>query len=89
MGEFTVDPATHTATDGGADADRVSAARSAVSRPGEAVQRRELTRVGWPHGAIVHENTLDAYIARIRRKLRTLPDTPAVHTVHGIGYSLR
>ena len=25
---------------------------------------------GWPEGAIVHDNTLDAYVARIRRKLR-------------------
>lgn len=93
VGTFTVDPATHTATDG-----RVAVALTPTefrllgllaSRPGEAVQRRELTRVGWPHGAIVHENTLDAYIARIRRKLRDLPDGPAVRTVHGVGYSLR
>jgi two-component system, OmpR family, response regulator len=93
VGVLTIDPTTHTASDG----------RSAVpltptefrllgllaSRPGEAVRRRELARVGWPHGAIVHQNTLDAYIARIRRKLRELPDGPAVETVHGVGYILR
>jgi two-component system OmpR family response regulator len=60
-----------------------------LARPGEAVRRRDLIRAGWPHGAIVHENTLDAYIARIRRKLRELPDGPAVETVHGVGYILR
>jgi two-component system OmpR family response regulator len=93
VGVLTIDPTTHTASD----------RRSAVpltptefrllgllaSRAGEAVRRRELARVGWPHGAIVHENTLDAYIARIRRKLRELPDGPAVETVHGVGYILR
>ena len=93
VGEFTVDPTTHTATDG-----RTAVALTPTefrllgllaSHPGEAVRRRDLARVGWPHGAIVHENTLDAYIARIRRKLRDLPDGPAVHTVHGVGYSLR
>ena len=35
-----------------------------LARPGEAVRRRELVRAGWPHGAIVRENTLDAYVAR-------------------------
>ena len=43
-----------------------------LARPGEAVRRRELVRAGWPHGAIVHDNTLDAYVARLRRKLREL-----------------
>ena len=31
-------------------------------------------RANRPHGAIVQENTLDAYIARLRRKLGSLPD---------------
>ena len=36
---------------------------------GGVVRRRDLVRAGWPEGAIVHENTLDAYISRLRRKL--------------------
>lgn len=59
------------------------------AHPGEAVRRRELTRAGWPAGAIVNDNTLDAYIARLRRKLRELPDAPGVETVHGVGYIIR
>ena len=42
--------------------------------PGDAVRRRELVQAAWPHGAIVHDNTLDVYIARIRRKLASLPE---------------
>ena len=57
-------------------------------RPGEAVRRRELVHAAWPHGAIVRDNTLDAYIARLRRKLGGLPDAPRISTVHGVGYSL-
>jgi two-component system OmpR family response regulator len=60
-----------------------------LARAGEAVRRRELVRAGWPHGAIVNDNTLDAYIARLRRKLRALPDAPALETVHGVGYVIR
>jgi two-component system response regulator MprA len=54
-----------------------------------AVSRRELVRVAWPDGAVVHDNTIDVYLARVRRKLRTLPDAPAITTVHGVGYRLQ
>ena len=59
-----------------------------LSRPGEAVRRRELIRAGWPHGAIVRENTLDAYVARVRRKLKQLERAPEIGTVHGVGYRI-
>jgi len=59
-----------------------------LARPGETVRRRDLIRAGWPHGAIVHESTLDAYVARLRRKLRSLDSAPAITTAHGVGYTL-
>jgi two-component system response regulator MprA len=59
-----------------------------LARPGEAVRRRELTRAGWSHGAVVRDNTLDAYVARLRRKLRQLEDAPPIVTVHGVGYRI-
>jgi two-component system response regulator MprA len=59
-----------------------------LARPGEAVRRRDLIRAGWPLGAIVRDNTLDAYIARLRRKLRELPTAPEIATVHGVGYRI-
>jgi len=59
-----------------------------MSRPGEAVRRRELVRAGWPHGAMVRENTLDAYVARLRRKLKGLERAPEIATVHGVGYRI-
>jgi two-component system response regulator MprA len=60
-----------------------------AGRVGKAVSRRELIRTAWPHGAIVHDNTLDVYIARLRRKLRELPQAPNITTVHGLGYRLQ
>jgi two-component system response regulator MprA len=57
-----------------------------LSRPGEAVRRRELIRAGWPRGAMVRDNTLDAYVARLRRKLGKLEGSPEIVTVHGVGY---
>jgi len=53
------------------------------------VRRRDLVRAGWPHGAIVRENTLDAYVARLRRKLReTGASIELVDNVWGVGYRL-
>jgi two-component system response regulator MprA len=60
-----------------------------ASSPGEAIRRRALIETAWSHGAIVYDNTLDAYIARLRRKMATLPGSPEIVTVRGVGYSLR
>src|SRR5439155_15265518 len=57
-----------------------------LARPGGAVRRRDLARAGWPHGAIVRENTLDAYMARLRRQLKQLEHGAEIGTVHGVGY---
>ena len=56
---------------------------------GKPLTRLELARAAWPHGAIVHDNTLDVYMARLRRKLRSLPEAPEIATVHGTGYRLQ
>ena len=47
-----------------------------AGRYGETVRRRELIASGWPDGAIVHDNTLDVYLARLRKKLAKLPAMP-------------
>jgi two-component system response regulator MprA len=87
-----LDPVNHAATDGSGEVtltptDFRLLARL-MSRRGEAVRRRDLVRAGWPHGAIVRENTLDAYVARLRRKLRKLEHAPEIATVHGVGYKI-
>jgi two-component system OmpR family response regulator len=60
-----------------------------AAQPDRAVSRRELVRAAWPAGAVVHDNTIDVYLARLRRKLRTLAGAPAITTVHGVGYRLQ
>ena len=62
---------------------------SLAAAPGAVVRRAALVAAGWPDGAIVHDNTLDVYIARLRRKLGRLGGAPGIVTVHGVGYSLR
>jgi two-component system OmpR family response regulator len=60
-----------------------------AARPGTVLRRRELVHAAWPEGAIVHDNTLDAYIARLRRKLRALRATEEIVTARGVGYVLQ
>jgi two-component system response regulator MprA len=93
VGTLRLDPVAHAALSGEQRAEltptefRLLAALAA--RPGDAVRRHELVRAGWAPGAMVHDNTLDTYIARLRRKLRGLDDAPVIKTVHGVGYSMR
>ncbi|MCY7302027.1 MAG: response regulator transcription factor [Thermoleophilia bacterium] len=93
IGEFRLDPVTHAASCGGEVVDLTPTEFRILARlaahPGDAVRRRQLVEAGWAHGAIVHDNTLDVYVARLRRKLATLPGSPEIATVHGVGYSLR
>jgi two-component system, OmpR family, response regulator len=87
-----LDPVTHAVGDGSREVPLTPTEFRLLARlltnPGEAVRRRDLVRAGWPHGAIVRENTLDAYVARLRRKLRQLHDAPTVTTVHLVGYRI-
>jgi len=88
-----LDPVTHAVHDAKGEAALTPTEFRLLARllanPGEAVRRRDLVRAGWPHGAIVRANTLDAYVARLRRKLRGLERAPKITTVHGVGYRLR
>ncbi len=59
-----------------------------ASEPNGVVRRRALVGAAWPDGAIVHDNTLDVYLARLRRKLRDVQGAPVIETVHGVGYRL-
>jgi DNA-binding response OmpR family regulator len=58
-----------------------------MSEPGTVVRRRSLVQTAWPPGALVADNTLDQYIARLRRKLAAAGEEGRViATVHGVGY---
>jgi two-component system OmpR family response regulator len=60
-----------------------------ASRPEEVVRRKALVAAAWPDGAVVHDNTLDTYIGRLRRKLREVGSAETIMTARGVGYTLR
>jgi DNA-binding response OmpR family regulator len=57
-----------------------------AAQPGAVVRRRDLVRAAWPEGAIVYDNTLDQYVARLRRKLRAVASEAEITTSRGVGY---
>ena len=89
---LALDPATHAATGPGGSVQltptefRLLAALA--GRPAAVLRRRELVGAAWPDGAVVHDNTLDQYVVRMRRKLRMVAPDAAIVTVRGVGYRL-
>jgi DNA-binding response OmpR family regulator len=59
-----------------------------AGRAASVVRRRELVGAAWPDGAVVHDNTLDQYVVRLRRKLREIAPDAGIVTVRGVGYRL-
>ena len=55
---------------------------------GAVVRRRDLVNAAWPPGAYVAENTLDQYVAKLRRKLVQAQSGRTLTTVRGVGYRL-
>jgi two-component system response regulator MprA len=56
-----------------------------MASPSTVVRRQALVAAGWPHGAMVTDNTIDSYVRRIRRKLEPL-GVASIKTVRGVGY---
>jgi two-component system OmpR family response regulator len=60
-----------------------------ASDQGSVVRRHSLLGAAWPDGAIVSDNTLDAYVSRLRAKLREANIDQQIANVRGVGYALR
>ena len=60
-----------------------------IAASGAVVRRSELRSVGWAAGAIVADNTLDQFIAKLRRRLAEVGADESITVVRGVGYILR
>jgi two-component system response regulator MprA len=92
VGDLRLDPVRHTADAGDASVSLTPTEfrllGTLVARAGETIRRRDLVAAAWPTGAIVHDNTLDVYVAKLRRKLTEVDCEAQIHTAHRIGYRL-
>ena len=58
-----------------------------IEREGEIVSRDELLNQVWGYDSIPDTRTIDAHIAKLRRKIEDKPEEPKIIvTIHGIGY---
>jgi len=88
-----LDPATHAIRAAGVDVPLTPTefrllAELAAKRD-TVVRRSALIGAGWPQGTIVSDNTVDAYISRIRTKLREAGREERIENLRGVGYVLR
>jgi DNA-binding response OmpR family regulator len=60
-----------------------------VRRAGCVVPREVLVEAGWGGGAEVSDNTLYVFIRALRGKISAANEPQLLHTIRGVGYSLR
>jgi two-component system response regulator MprA len=89
-GDVRVDPATHDVT-GPAGSVPLSPTEfrllaRLLAEPRGVVRRQDLVAAAWAHGSVVADNTLDQYVAKLRRKLADVGTSQTIGTVRGVGY---
>jgi len=58
-----------------------------IERQGEIISREELLKQIWGYESYPDTRTVDAHIAKLRRKIEDKPDEPKlIVTIHGMGY---
>lgn len=63
--------------------------RAFASHPRQVLSRRELLAAAWDMDFDPRTNLVDVYVGYLRRKLEDAGSRPLIHTVRGVGYSLR
>lgn len=90
--ELVADPLTHDLTGPGGTVSLTPTEFRLLTRllalPRAVVRRRELVAAAWAHGSHVSDNTLDQYVAKLRRRLAEVASSQQIVTVRGVGYRI-
>ncbi|MGQ0735864.1 MAG: response regulator transcription factor [Acidobacteriota bacterium] len=93
VADLTLEPSTHRVFRGDK---RVHLSRTEyvllemlMRQKGRVVSRATIIEAVWGVGSTIEENTLDAFIRLLRRKLTDGQPARLIHTVRGVGYTLR
>jgi two-component system OmpR family response regulator len=60
-----------------------------ASRPGKIVSQAQIASAVWPTESSPESNAVEVHVARLRRKLDEGGAPPLLHTVRGMGYTVR
>jgi len=93
IGDLSLDPATHEVRRSG---NLISLSRTEfvilemlMRNPGRVIVRARLIEAVWGHERDVQSNTLDVFIRQLRTKIEPPGSSKLLHTIRGIGYTLR
>ena len=93
IADLSLDPATYEVRRSGAS---VSLSRTEfvilemlMRNPGRVITRARLIEAVWGHERDVQSNTLDVFIRQLRTKIEPAPSAKLLHTIRGVGYTLR
>jgi DNA-binding response OmpR family regulator len=93
VADLILDPAAHRVARGAAEirlsGTEFSLLHFLMRRAGQTVPRATLIEAVWGYESSIESNTLDAFIHLLRAKVDPSPRRRLIHTVRGIGYSLR
>jgi DNA-binding response OmpR family regulator len=93
VADLTLDPSTHGVVRAGValalTRTEFSLLEYLMRRSGRVVTRQALIEGVWGPGRDIEDNTLDAFVKLLRQKVDTANRTPLIHTVRGVGYSIR
>jgi len=93
IGDLTLDSSTHTASRAGAvlalTRTEFSLLEYLMRRAGRVVTRQALIEGVWGSEREVEDNTLDAFVKLLRHKVDHPGRPSLIHTVRGVGYTLR
>ena len=91
--DLELDPAAHRVARGGVEirlsSKEFSLLQFLMRRARQTVPRATLIEAVWGYESSIESNTLDAFIHLLRAKVDSPPRRRLIHTVRGIGYSLR
>ena len=60
-----------------------------MRNPGRVITRDRFIEAVWGHERDVQSNTLDVFIRQLRAKIEPSGSPKLLHTIRGIGYTLR
>lgn len=93
VADLTLDPATHRVARAGValalTRTEFGLLEYLMRRPGRVVTRQALIEGVWGPERDVEGNTLDAFVRLVRQKVDGHGHEPLIHTVRGVGYSIR
>jgi DNA-binding response OmpR family regulator len=93
VADLALDPAAHTVTRAGHEISlstkEFNLLQFLMRRAGQTVPRRVLIEAVWGYESTIESNTLDAFIHLLRAKIDAPANGKLIHTVRGVGYSVR